>query len=35
VQLLNIGIIGYVGVFPIAALLLAILLLRAKPLSGE
>jgi hypothetical protein len=30
-QLRNIGIIGYVGVFPIAALLLAILFAKAKP----
>jgi hypothetical protein len=30
-QLRDIGIIGYVGVFPIAALLLAILFYRAKP----
>ncbi|MES1200869.1 MAG: hypothetical protein ABUS57_05415 [Pseudomonadota bacterium] len=30
-QLRNIGVIGYVGVFPIAALLLALLFLRAKP----
>jgi hypothetical protein len=30
-QLRNIGIIGHVGVFPVAALLLAILFYRATP----
>jgi hypothetical protein len=30
-QLRNIGIIGYAGVFPVAALLLAILFRRATP----
>ena len=34
-QLRNVGIIGYAGVFPIAALLLAILFLRAKPRPSE
>jgi hypothetical protein len=30
-QLRNIGIVGYVGVFPVAAVLLAILFYRATP----
>jgi len=30
-QLRNIGIVGYAGVFPVAALLLAILFYRATP----
>jgi hypothetical protein len=30
-QLRNIGIIGYVGVFPVAAVLLAVLFMRTKP----
>ena len=34
-QLRNIGILGYVGVFPVAALLLAILFYRAKPRGSE
>lgn len=34
-QLRNIGILGYVGVFPIAALLLAILFIRAKSSESE
>jgi hypothetical protein len=30
-QLRNIGIVGYVGVFSVAALLLAVLFYRARP----
>jgi hypothetical protein len=34
-QLRNIGIMGYLGVFPVVALLLAILFYRAKPRGSE
>jgi hypothetical protein len=30
-QVRNIGIVGYAGVFPVAALLLAVLFSRARP----
>jgi hypothetical protein len=32
-QLRNIGIVGYAGVFPVAALLLAILFQRTPPIT--
>jgi hypothetical protein len=34
-QLRDIGILGYVGVFPVAVSLLAILFYRAKPRTSE
>ena len=33
-QLRNIGIVGYVGVFPVVATLLAVLFYRATPLGA-
>lgn len=34
-QLRNIGVVGYAGIFPVAALLLAILFHRAIPREGD
>jgi hypothetical protein len=34
-QLRNIGIVGYAGLFPVAALLIAILFYRATPEKAE